>query len=58
MGVYPEVTLALARERQLEARRLVATGIDPGAQKKQANRSAKVAAANTFEAVAREFSPP
>ena len=29
LGVYPEVTLAQARERQLEARRLLANGAIP-----------------------------
>ncbi len=55
LGVYPDVTLAQARERQLEARRLLANGIDPGEYKKQAKRAARVAAANTFESVAREW---
>jgi integrase len=55
LGAYPEITLAQARERQLEARRLLANGIDPSEHKKQARRAAKVAAANTFEAIAREW---
>jgi integrase len=55
LGTYPEVTLAQARERQLDARRLLANGIDPGEHRKQAKRAAKVAAANTFEAIAREW---
>jgi len=54
-GCYPEVTLAKAREHQFEARRLLADGIDPGEQKKQAKRSAKIAAASSFEAIAREW---
>src|SRR5271165_3586035 len=54
-GVYPGVTLAQAREQQLEARRLLGTGIDPGEFKKQTRRAAVVAGANTFEAVAREW---
>lgn len=55
MGAYPEVTLAQARGRQLDARRLLASGVDPGEHKKQAKRAAKLAAVNTFEAVAREW---
>jgi integrase len=55
IGCYPEVTLARAREHQLEARRLLADGIDPGEQKKQTKRSAKIAAASSFEAIAREW---
>ncbi|MCX7169275.1 MAG: integrase arm-type DNA-binding domain-containing protein [Proteobacteria bacterium] len=54
-GAYPEVTLALARERQIDARRLLGNGIDPGEFKKQAKRSAVVASVNTFEAVTREW---
>ncbi len=54
-GAYPDVTLARARERQLEARRLLADGVDPGEYKKQTRRAMHSAAANTFEAVAREW---
>jgi len=34
MGVYPEVTLAQARERCLKARKLLANGSDPSAIKR------------------------
>jgi integrase len=54
-GTYPEVTLAGARDKQMEARRLIDRDIDPGEHKKQTKRAAKVAAANSFEAVAREW---
>jgi integrase len=55
-GTYPEVTLAAARDKQAEARRLmIDREIDPGEHKKQTKRAAKVAAANSFEAVAREW---
>jgi len=36
LGAYPEVSLAMARERALEARRLIAEGEDPIAKKQQA----------------------
>jgi integrase len=55
LGAYPEVTLAQARDRQLDARRLLANDVDPGEHKKQTKRAAKLAAVNTFEAVAREW---
>jgi integrase len=55
LGAYPEVTLAMAREQLVEARRLLRNDVDPGEQKKQAKRAAMVAAANSFEAVAREW---
>ncbi|MCH7869905.1 MAG: integrase arm-type DNA-binding domain-containing protein [Myxococcales bacterium] len=55
MGVYPDVTLKLARERRDEARKLLANGIDPSAHRK-ANKSAKFGrAANSFEVVATEW---
>ncbi len=36
LGAYPDVTLAMARERATEARRLIAEGEDPIAKKRQA----------------------
>ncbi|WP_232071224.1 tyrosine-type recombinase/integrase [Paraburkholderia pallida] len=55
LGVYPDVGLALARERRDEARKLVADGGDPSANRK-AQKSAKADAnANSFEVVTREW---
>jgi integrase len=54
-GTYPEVTLAAARAKQFEARRLIDSEVDPGEFKKQAKRAAVAAGANTFEAIAREW---
>jgi hypothetical protein len=54
-GTYPEIMLATARERQLDARRLLEGGIDPGVNKKQVKRAAVISTANGFEAVAREW---
>lgn len=54
-GGYPEITLAEARDKRAAARKLQARGIDP-AQAKRLDKAAKnKAAANTFEAVAREW---
>ena len=50
-GMYPEVSLKLARERRDEARLIIRRAIDPAAQRK----AEKVADAETFEAVAREW---
>lgn len=36
LGAYPEVTLAMARNRALEARRMINEGVDPIAEKRQA----------------------
>lgn len=44
-----------ARQRRDKARELLAEGIDPGTAKQAEKLATKVAAANTFEAVAREF---
>ena len=55
IGVYPAVSLAKARKRRDEARELLAEGLDPSAAKKAEKLATRVAAANTFEAVAREF---
>lgn len=54
-GPFPTVTLAMAREQRTEAQRLLREKVDPSEYKKQAKRAAKVAAANSFEAVAREW---
>jgi integrase len=55
LGVYPDVGLKKARDRRDEMRKLVADGIDPSAARKQQKLMALDAAANTFEAVAREW---
>ena len=55
LGSYPDVGLKAARERRDDARRLLAEGIDPGAHKKANKNAAADAAANSFEAVAREW---
>lgn len=54
-GVYPEVSLKAARERQTEARAILARGDDPAAAKRDAAAQAQREAAVTFEAVAREW---
>jgi integrase len=54
-GVYPEVSLAQARTKRDEARTLLSNGADPGLVKQVKKRSAKLAAENSFEAIAREW---
>ena len=51
LGVYPDITLADARERREEMRRKLAHGQDPAVQR----RIEQIAKADTFEAVAREW---
>ena len=57
-GAYPAVSLKDARHRRDEAKELLARGIDPGEEKKQA-REEKLAKEreerDTFEFVAREW---
>ena len=55
LGVYPAVSLARARQRRDKARELLVDGIDPSAAKRDEKQATVVAAANTFELVAREF---
>lgn len=55
IGVYPDISLAVARQKRDEARRALAQGNDPGAIKKAEKQAKKIAAENTFEAIAREW---
>jgi integrase len=55
LGVYPEVSLAKARQRRERAREQLADDIDPGVAKREEQRAKADAAANTFEAVSREW---
>lgn len=55
LGAYPDVTLAEARERRDEARKLIALGLDPSAQRKADKTAATERAGNTFEVIAREW---
>lgn len=54
-GAYPEVSLAEARDRRDEARKLIRSGIDPAAEKKRAAQAEERAEVHTFESVAREW---
>jgi integrase len=51
LGVYPAVSLKEARDKRDEARKLIAQGVDPCAQRK----ATRAAEAETFEAIAREW---
>jgi integrase len=62
LGVYPQVSLREAREKRDAAKRLIASGRDPSAERQReraaaekAARDAKDAASNTFEGIAREW---
>lgn len=51
-GRFPDVPLALARERHGEARRLLATGVDPMAQRKSEKTAQLAARDNSFQNIA------
>ncbi|HDR2693643.1 tyrosine-type recombinase/integrase [Enterobacter pseudoroggenkampii] len=53
-GVYPETSLADARHKREEARRLVAAGVDPR-EHKRAVKEEQAKETATFESVAREW---
>lgn len=53
LGVYPAVSLADARNRRDDARRLIAAGIDPSEKKK--TEKAEQSGALAFESVARDW---
>jgi integrase len=53
-GEFSEVSLADAREKRLEARKLLSQGTDPSQKKKEDKITSAVAAQNTFGLVAEE----
>ncbi|MDE2423556.1 MAG: integrase arm-type DNA-binding domain-containing protein [Betaproteobacteria bacterium] len=55
LGVYPDTTLANARDKRDEARKLLANSIDPGEQRKAIKASRQEKITNSFEVVAREW---
>ena len=55
LGVYPEVSLADARERADDARRLVASGVDAVHDRRARRASSAAESAQTFRAIAEEW---
>lgn len=55
LGVYPEISLADARDRRFEARKLVANGMDPSSHKQEVKKAAIEAAAITLESVYQQW---
>lgn len=51
LGVYPEVSLAKARKRRIEAREQLAEGIDPGEAKRAQEAKEIAITANTVQAI-------
>lgn len=54
-GVYPDVSLAEARNRRDKARTLLANGVDPGVVRQASKQAARAATENSFESIAREW---
>jgi len=55
LGVYPDLSLADARELHTQARKALALGGDPGEVKREAKRRSVLNSENTFEAIANEW---
>lgn len=55
LGTYPDVSLASARGKRDEARAVLASGADPGEQRKAAKATRAGLAENTFEVIGREW---
>lgn len=55
LGTYPEISLAQAREKREEARKLLALDQDPGEAKKEKKRETEVVEKNKFKTIALEF---
>lgn len=55
LGKYPDVGLKQAREKHYEARKLLASGINPSEQRKAQKEAATLRSVNSFEVVAREW---
>ncbi|MBE0583115.1 MAG: DUF4102 domain-containing protein, partial [Desulfofustis sp.] len=55
LGVYHDVKLAGAREKRDEARKMIASGIDPGQTRKIQKLTSIAQTENNFETIAREW---
>ena len=55
LGSYPVVTLAAAREKHLEARRLLESGQDPMAQRKEEKVATRAASENSFASASEKW---
>lgn len=55
LGIYPDVSLAQARQAADEARKLLVSGIDPMEQRKADKNNPEKTVENTFESIARQW---
>lgn len=55
LGVYPDVSLADARQKRAEAKKVLAAGGDPGQEKQEIKHARAMAVSNSFERLALEW---
>jgi integrase len=55
LGTYPDTSIKEARRKRDDARKLLDNGTDPSSERQEEKRKEAVKAANSFEAVAREW---
>jgi len=55
LGVYPDVSLKEARDKQADARKLIRNGQDPAEVKREQKRQANTQSEHSFESIAREW---
>ncbi|EPY5321481.1 tyrosine-type recombinase/integrase [Klebsiella variicola] len=55
LGVYPDVSLADARQKRAEAKKVLAAGGDPGQEKQEKKHARAMAVSNSFERLALEW---
>lgn len=55
LGVYPDITLAEARQKRADAKKILAAGGDPGQEKQEEKQAKEQAVANSFERLAMEW---
>lgn len=54
-GTYPEISLADAREKRAECKKLIAQNVDPSTEKRREQEHQRFAKNNTFQAIAEEY---
>lgn len=55
LGMYPLISLADARKRRDDARRLIAEGRDPSLEKQRERLRSELESGNTFSAISAEY---
>ncbi len=55
LGTFPDTSLAAARDKHEDLRKLVSSGIDPSAQRRALREASETDDLNSFEMIAREW---